>query len=157
DYTVAANLVTFNNLSVDASDYSWTFGDGATSALTEPNHMFAEIGPYIVCLNATNVYGDDQNCKTIEITQITNIEDKDFINKINVYPTLTSGAVNIDISGLNDAVVVEIFNTVGEKLFEKEITSPHELLNISNFAPGEYLLRCKSHSAVAIKRISLIN
>ena len=33
-------MTEFDNLSIDAATYSWTFGDGGTSSLEEPSHEF---------------------------------------------------------------------------------------------------------------------
>lgn len=60
----ASYSVTFTNLSVDAETYYWTFGDGATSTLKNPTHLYAE-GVYEVCLTGYNHYGDATTCETI--------------------------------------------------------------------------------------------
>jgi len=33
--------------------YAWDFGDGSTSALLDPNHVYAQAGAYLVCLTVT--------------------------------------------------------------------------------------------------------
>ncbi len=65
--------VTFTNLSFDAESYFWEFGDGATSTLTNPTHIYAE-GNYEVCLTATNVYGDATACEDILVSIIPNAD-----------------------------------------------------------------------------------
>lgn len=57
-------LATFTNLSVDAEDYYWEFGDGATSTATNPTHIYIP-GEYEVCLTGYNVYGEQTVCQTI--------------------------------------------------------------------------------------------
>lgn len=54
----------FTNLTVDAESYLWDFGDGATSALENPTHVYAE-GVYTVCLTGYNVYGWATICDEI--------------------------------------------------------------------------------------------
>jgi PKD repeat protein len=49
--------VTFTNNSTGALSYEWFFGDGQTSALTNPQHSYADDGIYDVELVATNLYG----------------------------------------------------------------------------------------------------
>lgn len=39
--------------------YHWTFGDGSTSSMLSPTHIFKEAGTYTVLLRATNAAGDD--------------------------------------------------------------------------------------------------
>ena len=54
----------FLNVSSDADTYVWDFGDGYTSTEINPAHSYAA-GIYIVCLTATNAYGSDTYCDTI--------------------------------------------------------------------------------------------
>ena len=51
----------FTNLSggVGVLSYLWDFGDGATSTLENPTHLYAETGVYEVTLTVTNEYGED--------------------------------------------------------------------------------------------------
>ncbi|MDH5608832.1 MAG: PKD domain-containing protein, partial [Cyclobacteriaceae bacterium] len=47
----------FTNLSTGGQDYQWDFGDGYTSLLKEPSHLYAQSGLYPVSLQATDGYG----------------------------------------------------------------------------------------------------
>lgn len=47
-------LVTFTNLSSDATSYTWEFGDGSTSDAVDPKHTFTAAGTYSVKLTAGN-------------------------------------------------------------------------------------------------------
>ncbi|MEM9918446.1 MAG: PKD domain-containing protein [Bacteroidota bacterium] len=49
--------VEFTNLSGSSTDYSWDFGDDATSTDEEPNHTYAEVGTYTVTLVASDKLG----------------------------------------------------------------------------------------------------
>ncbi|MEX2596864.1 MAG: PKD domain-containing protein [Salibacteraceae bacterium] len=49
------------------TQWDWTFGDGNTSTLQEPEHTYLELGTYDVCLVATNQYGSDTACQNIQI------------------------------------------------------------------------------------------
>ncbi|MBS1596385.1 MAG: T9SS type A sorting domain-containing protein [Bacteroidetes bacterium] len=67
--------VTFYNQSHadSVTGYSWSFGDGSTSATTSPTHVYAHDTTYIVCLHMTGLdYGgspcSDTYCDTIFIT-----------------------------------------------------------------------------------------
>jgi len=51
------DTIYFNNLTVAGSSYKWSFGDGDTSALTNPSHIYNSAGPFDVKLVATNTYG----------------------------------------------------------------------------------------------------
>ncbi len=44
--------------------YLWDFGDGTTSTLKEPTHIFGPNGKYTVSLTVTNSYGKDTKTRT---------------------------------------------------------------------------------------------
>ncbi len=58
---------TFSNNSIDATSYSWNFGDGQTSTLTNPVHTYATSGAYNVVLTATNVCGSTTYTRAISV------------------------------------------------------------------------------------------
>ncbi len=55
--TIFAPEVTFGNTTVGATTYAWDFGDGNTSTLENPKHMYADTGYYCVNLLATSNFG----------------------------------------------------------------------------------------------------
>ncbi len=65
----ANNLnVSFTNLSTGAVSWLWDFGDGFTSILQNPVHIYQSQGTYSVCLSAiSDSCGTNVVCDTIEI------------------------------------------------------------------------------------------
>jgi len=53
-YPCAGESVTFSNLSASGEDWLWTFGDGATSTLKNPSHIYKHAGTYRVSLKVDN-------------------------------------------------------------------------------------------------------
>jgi PKD repeat protein len=49
--------VSFTNNSVDATTYTWDFGDGTTSTSPNPSHTYTAAGSYFVMLIASNANG----------------------------------------------------------------------------------------------------
>lgn len=53
--------ITFNNTSVNAESYQWSFGDGSASSAENPNHIFEATGTtpdtFTVVLEARNIFG----------------------------------------------------------------------------------------------------
>ncbi len=54
---LTTGAVSFTNLSSGAVGYSWTFGNGQSSVLTNPSLNYTSAGTYTVTLTATNQYG----------------------------------------------------------------------------------------------------
>jgi PKD repeat protein len=60
--------VTFTNSSLYATSYVWQFGDGATSNVASPDHVYAQIGQYTVSLTAIGPYNTSVLTRTAYIT-----------------------------------------------------------------------------------------
>jgi PKD repeat protein len=51
---VQGDAITFQNLSSNATSYSWDFGDGNTSTSVNPSYTYTDTGTYVVSLIASN-------------------------------------------------------------------------------------------------------
>jgi PKD repeat protein len=56
--------VTFSNTSQDVTDCLWNFGDGATSTVVTPTHIYTAAGVYTVSLQVSNLAGSDWFTRT---------------------------------------------------------------------------------------------
>jgi PKD repeat protein len=90
--------VQFNDASKLAASWAWDFGDGGTSTLKNPTHVYSSVGKYTVKLTVTNEIGNSEKIETdyISVTPLAkltgggllkngNMEDKgawteDFLN-----------------------------------------------------------------------------
>ena len=50
----APTTIKFENSSTKATYYEWDFGDGTVSQASNPEHLFAEAGNYLITLKAFN-------------------------------------------------------------------------------------------------------
>ncbi len=65
---VAGLPVQFSDLSGgDPSSWSWTFGDGATSTVAEPSHVYGSPGSYEVTLEVSNAKGTDTDSAAVVV------------------------------------------------------------------------------------------
>jgi len=71
DYGYLTDEIMFYDLSIDNENdivaWNWDFGDGNTSNMQEPTHMYSEPGLYPVTLHVENNIGDISNWVTKEI------------------------------------------------------------------------------------------
>ena len=63
-----SDTVYFSNTSSHAISYLWDFGDGTTSTVQDPVHIYNVIGNYTVTLTATGINGSKSTSKIIPIT-----------------------------------------------------------------------------------------
>jgi hypothetical protein len=75
---------------------------------------------------------------------VNNIVDEN-LNKIKIYPTCTSGFVNIDlVPSINQILNLTVIDLGGKMVLEKKITGPQYILDLSSVQKGYYLLQVGS-------------
>ncbi|MFN0216226.1 MAG: PKD domain-containing protein [Saprospiraceae bacterium] len=67
NFTMNGTTASFNNLSTNATNYFWNFGDGSNSMLANPMHTYTSEGSFTVTLSAWN------GCDTLTTQQTVNI------------------------------------------------------------------------------------
>lgn len=105
----------FVNQSKGATHYTWSFGDGDTSTLENPRHIFNETGSYTVCLNAANDFGcSDDTC--IEVQSIV----KPLVDVPTAFTPGKFGAnsiIRVVGFGIKE-MAWSIYNRWGQKVYE---------------------------------------
>ncbi len=108
----------FNDQSTGgATDWLWNFGDGSTSTMQNPTHVYNNNGIENVCLYTQNSNGcADTICQTFDVSLI------EYVVIPNVFTPDGDGTNDfffINNSGLKE-YKLEIFNRWGVKVFETE-------------------------------------
>lgn len=67
DDNTAPASVSFTNLSTDAEEYDWDFGDGSSSTESSPTHVYNDGGNFIITLRAIGKGGESTISKSIVI------------------------------------------------------------------------------------------
>jgi gliding motility-associated-like protein len=114
------------NQSSAAVSYNWNFGDGNTSMLTNPNHVYTTVGEYQIQLIATSQVG----CKDTARINIITDADVVFPNAFTPNTNGSGGGYYNPSSYDNDVFFpytsgvieykLQIFNRWGELIFETE-------------------------------------
>ena len=68
--TTAPSTVVFTNTSTNATSYSWDFGDGNSSIVASPTHIYAVAGTYTAKLVATGSGGTASSSQAITIKAV---------------------------------------------------------------------------------------
>ncbi len=76
-------------------------------------------------------------------------------NSINarLYPNPTSGNLKIEANAIK---TVEVFNLVGQKVFEEEINANECVVNMKDFGNGIYMVRIQAASGITTQKVSVI-
>jgi Zn-dependent metalloprotease len=143
--TVVGNSVDFFDLSTgNIVSWHWDFGDGDTSNLQSPTHVFASLGTYHVCLTITDVYGcRNTTCQDVPIIDL-GIHSAATLTGISIYPNPVNNSMFIRSSASDRNLKLTLTDVIGQTVGYRELkeASSGALLewNLSSLAPGSYTL-----------------
>jgi len=146
NYTQSSDTVFCNDLSVGylPLTYNWNFGDGATSTLQDPVHIYPFGNTYNICLYVTSSFGCmDTICHTITIASV----DENYLsNSISISPNPFSTFTTIDVSTSLDMtknkIRCELFDVYGRKVKQFEVNNTTSFTISKDGLPsGVYFLR----------------
>ncbi len=111
-FAVSTNFdtLTITDQSVFADSYLYTFGDGNSSADSNPIHVYGQSGQYEVCQTVTNSCGPSTSCQMISVTPAPSLflvagsifrEDLSPINNAELT------CVTTDVSDINGNYLIE--------------------------------------------------
>lgn len=69
--TINGGVVNFTDQSLNnPTTWAWDFGDGSSSTVQNPFHVYTATGAYNTCLTVTNTSGTDTYCENVQIDTI---------------------------------------------------------------------------------------
>jgi len=147
----------FQNLSQNAFQYFWDFGDGSTSSEANPCHLFQTSGNHTVTLSATNNCDSVTAIKTVVITGIEAVSSNDY--PVKVLPNPTSDFVRLMVPENQKPMSVKLFDANGRLLIQlNEFKGPETKINLQDFAEGIYFLEVVfAHSSEVLKIVKFSN
>ena len=179
DYDSISNTFT---LTVDsattaiATSYNWDFGDGSTSTLATPSHVYAVDSLYDVCMKIYIASGDSCSyCHTIGVDSAGNIirdggfslavhnartgvsENTTNEIAISIYPNPTTGILQLAVGNgqLKSTATLSIYNVVGEKIYLKDGKQLNSAttIDLSDQPNGIYFMQLKTSSDTVTQKI----
>ena len=133
----------------------WDFGDPASGAANSssekyPVHTFSQAGEYEVCLTASNQYGSDTHCKTIQVYGTSSVDGGrltvDGTDGFVVYPNPTadvvfwkkSGGGNSSDESTHPMSTVLVFDATGRLVLSQN--ADNQYIDLKNLPEGLYRL-----------------
>lgn len=159
DFTVdtttvlVGETVVFINLSQNATSYYWSFpgGEPLVSQEENPEVTYPNAGVYSVTLFATNGASSDMEVKE---SYITVVDESDVFelsaNDVAIYPNPASSIMNVRAEGLQQ---ISIFDITGRIVFEKDVNSDNETINISKFQRATYAIRITTDTGTFVRTL----
>jgi len=143
--------VTFTNGSANGDDYLWLFGDGDSSTVENPSHVYPwtnqDTSAYTVTLITTNACGSDTSIQEVLIGNLVSVQEIAGSGSMKVYPNPASDVVWLDFTKIetqSPAVNVLITDIQGKVVLDREVGMTGgvqvEQLDISNLVSGVYII-----------------
>lgn len=71
---------------------------------------------------------------------------------VNLYPNPTTDNVTINASGMSH---ISVFTLSGQMVYDMDVNADQEIINMSQFGAGMFLVRIVSNEGVTVKRVSV--
>ncbi|MBN8695485.1 MAG: T9SS type A sorting domain-containing protein [Bacteroidetes bacterium] len=168
DSTNLFNYTAFNNSPAWMNyNYLWEFGDGDTSTLQYPTHVYAGTGPYQLCLTVSDTSGcSDTFCdslyagresNTITLNVVpgnaTSISENKDITTLRLYPNPTNNILSIVTEGLDAPYKINILDITGRQIQAHDnINSKETVINVSQLESGIYFLTITDGKQTSTKK-----
>ena len=159
DFTVdtttvlVGEAVVFINLSQNATSYYWSFpgGEPLVSQEENPEVTYPNAGVYSVTLFATNGASSDMEVKESYITVVdeSNVLELS-ANDVAIYPNPASSVMNVRAEGLQQ---ISIYDITGRIVFEKDVNSDNETIDISKFQRATYAIRITTDTGTFVRTL----
>lgn len=154
-------IVTFTNVSTNATSYFWDFGDGNTSTDTNPWNAYSTAGNYSVMLIAMNDQcANDTTFIAIDVLNPLGVEEYDLIS--NIHPNPASASFLVTITSLtNGQCDFTFYDIAGKLVYSRTIdldTGTNRIrFNRSELklSAGHYLMRVSNAKTTSLNSIIL--
>lgn len=147
--------VQFTNLSINANDYLWRFGEGSSSQATSPEFNFPEDKVYTTTLVANNECGSDSVSKIVSLIK-TGISSRETFLPI-VYPNPAKDFIIIEKEkGFSADFSLDIYNALGQKILSPQLQMKGKnqvRYDISDCKPGTYIFKIRNENNMDVRRV----
>jgi PKD repeat protein len=135
--------------SIDAWTWLWNFGDGGTSTIQNPYHVYSANGLYNISLIVSNGYGCiDTTSKPAFVKINVGVNELSLNSSVQIFPNPFSSEINIGISPEKESTItISLMNLEGVKIIseKKTIDKGMQQIKMNDFkdklVPGMYLLQ----------------
>lgn len=140
-------VVNFTDLSSNSpSSWLWSFGDGVTSTLQNPSHVYLTDGTYTVTLIVTSCLGSDTHTITYTVNNTTGIEEIGSTQtQISVFPNPFQGQFTVMPTTEKDVknLTLKLFDVSGREVLtqsESLLTKTGIVVQAEDLTVGQYIL-----------------
>lgn len=133
--------------------WHWDFGDGDTSNVQNPSHVYPSFGTYTITFTVINLCGDTSVAFQTQL--VTGIEDE-LGKSLSVYPNPSPGRFHISLGNLPvDKASMQILTLQGKRIWEKKFTGVGSLDEVvePGLPTGTYFLEVKADGRRSFRKL----
>lgn len=160
------NLIVVNTSTGNILNYLWDFGDGNTSTLQYPQHTYATVGNYQICLTVSDSNCSKTYCDSAIVSKsggiisvsviapiITSAESISLSDDVLIYPNPTNDYVLLQLNQLNvKDYSITLMNVLGEVVSIQGIKSSITKIDLPK-SSGIYFIKVDSVTENKIYKI----
>ncbi len=157
-FTENSGSVSFTDLSANANQWSWDFGDGGTSTLQNPVHLYTANGTFDVCLTASDGCSSDTLCDSVSIIG-AGIAALSAAEIPDIFPNPSTGQAVVEFNLSQPSLLtLTLYDVAGRELnilfsgmlMEGKKSIP---IHLDNLSPGTYLLEIKTSESIYVGKV----
>ena len=141
----------FRDASKNALTYLWNFGDGQTSDLMNPNHVYQNSGQYLVNLAVGNICGDKR---------ITKIINTSYDSELVVYPNPSKNVkTRVDLNAvLFNRIDWWLYDSRGAERLSGFVSQYNSFidLDLRPFPAGLYILKMNIDGSIVNRKVVVL-
>ena len=131
------------------TSWHWDFGDGSSSAETNPVHLYAVPGIYTVCLIACNANACDTVCQMVEIKAVHTLELFSEGETVQLWPNPARDLLHLQSESLIESI--KIFDSLGGEVVlpsQAVIVEGQIAIDIHLLPPGLYYFSLRAGNKI---------
>lgn len=114
--------------------------DGCTATLIQSPAIGTSVFPGVYTITVTATAGATVVTRTFTLTVVSNLSNVDFVkNNIVIYPNPAKNFITIK-GEFDESESITIFNLLGQKIMDKELTSNEDKIDVSSLSNGIYTI-----------------
>jgi PKD repeat protein len=152
-YLSEGGFLDITNLSQNAQDYSWDFGDGNSSIMANPIYNYSMIDDYIITLQSSNT-----NCTSFAIKSVTVLQSptvitsvQNFEGKIFSISIIEEGIFQLNSKNLSTKTIL-VYDISGNEVFTAHTNKENYTFSLLNYSSGIYIVNVISDTGEIIRK-----
>lgn len=159
NFTQSGPLLTFSDNSPAAQAWAWDFGDGNTSPMQNPSHLYDAPGTYAVTLTITQGPCTTTHTETVIVEPGMSIGEL-ATGSFQLFPNPGNGHLSVHAEALQRSEMqVTVYDLTGRSVYSSSpisTTQFDEKIDIRHLPSGNYFVKLRVKDAQVIRKYILI-